>query len=222
MQLQYREKGNRENPKKAVIYLHGYGSNGANLISLTPFLRYDSDTIFIAPSAPFVCDEAYGMADSFQWFSLYDTANPARPRLGAKDILAGANKMLPVINGLIKHVTDKYSLETTDIALVGFSQGTMLALHYALHSDTQLAGILGYSGKLMFMPKNNEIATRNFCLIHGTDDMVVEYSNLEDAHTKLTSLGLEVSQYSCAGLDHSIDEQGIEIGKSFLQATLSQ
>ena len=120
-------------PESMVILLHGLGSNGQDLIDLAPYWA-DAlpNTIFLSPDAPFPCDMApYG----FQWFSLQSRA--------PQDMLGGAKAATSTLQDYIKEMLTKYELPPSKLALVGFSQGTMMSLYVAPRLEERIAGVLG-------------------------------------------------------------------------------
>lgn len=195
--------------KQLVIFLHGLGADGNDLISLSQeFSRTLPDAHFISPNAPFPCDMApFG----YQWFSLQDR-NPEK-------ILAGVKNAAPILNGFIDAKLEELSLGDKDLALVGFSQGTMMSLYVSLRRPESCAGVLGYSGALVGAETMaEEIKSRPpICLLHGTADMVVPYQCMTAAQEIFTKTGIDVECYTCEGLGHGIDMAGIEIGRKFLQ-----
>src|SRR5580704_2118919 len=126
-------------PRRLVILLHGLGADGNDLIGLQQYWgRLVPEAEFISPNAPFPCDMAgYG----FQWFSVQD-----RSREG---VLGGVRAAAPILDAFIDDELEKRGLEEKDAALVGFSQGTMMSLFVGLRRTRPLAGILGYSGRLI-------------------------------------------------------------------------
>lgn len=197
----------------AVILLHGLGADGANLIGIGEVLSSAfPETIFLSPNAPFGFDMMMG--GGYQWFSLTDWS----PRA----MLEGANKAAPILNGFIDEVLAEYKLPDNKLALLGFSQGTMMALHVALRRAKPLAGIVGFSGALI-APEllEKEIKSKpDICLVHGQMDMVVPLPAMNMAATELKKAGLNVTTHIRPFLDHAIDQEGIEIANSFLKSCL--
>src|SRR5437764_5067505 len=147
-------------PRHLVILLHGLGADGNDLIGLQQHWgRLVPEAEFISPNAPFPCDMApYG----YQWFSVQDRTPPA--------VLAGVRAAAPMLDGFIDDELQKRGLDEGDTALVGFSQGTMMALYVGLGRAKPLAGILGYSGRLI-APEllADELRSRPPVLpVHGT------------------------------------------------------
>lgn len=204
---------NGNSPKKLVILLHGLGADGNDLISLAEnWTHLLPDTEFIAPNAPFPCDMApWG----HQWFSLQVFSPEA--------IHQGVVEASQHLNAFIDQALAKRSLSDENLALVGFSQGTMMALHVALRRPQQLAAVLGYSGALAGAETlSSEIKSRPpLYLIHGDQDLVIPIGALFAAEIALTQAGCNVKSLVRAGLAHGIDTKGIEEGGSFLAEALS-
>jgi phospholipase/carboxylesterase len=193
--------------KHLVIFLHGLGSDGNDLISLAPMLPLP-DTQYVSPNAPFPCDMApYG----YQWFSLLDRA--------PQKLLEGARIAAPILNAYIDAQRDRFKLQDADIALVGFSQGTMMALYTALRRPKPLAGVVGFSGALIgeHLIKEEATAKLPICLLHGEEDEVVPFGALAHAEDALKLHGIDVSAHARPDLGHSIDPEGIGIAKGFLK-----
>lgn len=195
-----------EKPKQTVVLLHGYGSNGQDLISLAPYyVAALPHAIFVSPDAPFACEVGFG----FQWFSLEDR----RP----EKYLEGAQTAHPILDQYLDKLLEEYELTNESMALVGFSQGTMMSLYAGLRRKSPIAGVLGYSGALIgadTLP--NEGKTSPVHLIHGESDSVVPVERYHDAKEILEEKGYVVSGHTTPHLEHSIDEAGIESGAKFL------
>lgn len=196
----------RGSVKQLVIFLHGYGSNGDDLIGLAPLMR-DAlpDAQFLSPNAPTPC----GMGGpGFEWFQLMDRSAPAR--------LAGTQAAAPVLDAYITAQCERFGLAERDIALVGFSQGTMMALHVAPRRERALAGVVGFSGMLAGGVDGIR-AKPPICLIHGAYDDVVPFEAMSMAEQALSEAGLTVETHARPHLPHSIDPEGIAIANAFLQ-----
>jgi len=200
-------------PKSLAVLLHGLGSDGNDLIGLAPhWAPLVPDTEFLSPNAPFPCDMApYG----YQWFSLQDRS-PAR-------ILAGVRAAAPMLDGFLDDALKARGLDESRLALVGFSQGTMMSLHVGLRRAKAVAGILGYSGALTGadgLAQEVRSKPRVF-LLHGTADEVVPFAALDAAKRALESVGVRVETLARPGLGHSIDEVGLIRGGEFLRRVLA-
>ena len=194
--------------KQLVIFLHGVGADGNDLIGLAPYFQQVlPDARFISPNAPFPFDMApYG----FQWFSLQDFTEEAR--------LAGADRAAPILNAFIDSELAKDSLSEESLALIGFSQGAMMSLHVGLRREKQLAAIISYSGLLVGKERlESEIKSKPPVLLtHGTVDPVLPFDFLAEAETGLNELGVETVVHARPGLPHGIDEECIRLGQGFL------
>lgn len=209
-----REPLSGETPKQIVVFLHGYGSNGQDLISLAPYWAPAApDAIFISPDAPFPCELGMG----FQWFSLWRTLETAgTPVKNYADFKEGAEKAHQILDNYLDKLLETYELTADKMVLVGFSQGTMMSLYTGLRRDQALAGILGYSGAILDLPEKEPINKPPINLIHGENDSVVPVSAYHDAVKKLRENGYDVSGHTTPGLDHSIDGEGVESGAKFI------
>lgn len=195
-------------PKQLMILLHGWGADGPNLIDLADgFAQVLPDAQFIAPNAPYPCEaNPYG----YQWFSLTDRQ--------PQHMLEGARGAAEILNHFIDEQLKALSLDNSKLALVGFSQGTMVGLHVALRRTPPIAALVGFSGLLLgeeTLPK--EIAARPpVCLIHGEADEVVPFASLKHAANALKVHGVPVSAHPRPFLGHSIDMEGMKIAGEFL------
>jgi phospholipase/carboxylesterase len=199
-------------PRRLVILLHGLGADGNDLIGLQQYWgRLLPDAEFVSPNAPFPCDMApYG----HQWFSVQDRTPEA--------MLAGVRAAAPILDAFIDEELAKRGLTESDTALVGFSQGTMMSLYVGLRRENRVAGILGYSGRLI-APEllASELRARpRTLLIHGTVDPVVPFESLAHAETALKEAGVPVETLACPGIEHSISPDGLERGGRFLREVL--
>lgn len=195
-------------PKQIVLLLHGFGSSGTDMISLAPHWQ-DAlpDTLFLAPHAPQRCG---AMTSGYQWWGLSGLAPSA--------LTAGAASAAPAIDAFIDRKLDQYKLTEADLALVGFSQGTMMALHIGLRRPGAVAAIVGYSGMLTGTADlaNTDFAKPPVLLIHGTADPVVPISALHGAESGLKRLGVPVTTHVSDGVAHSVDPVGLRMGRDFV------
>jgi phospholipase/carboxylesterase len=200
-------------PKRLVILLHGLGADGNDLIGLAPYWApHLPDAEFLSPNAPFPCDMApFG----FQWLSARDPSPEAR--------LAGARAAAGILNDFIDESLEARGLTDSELALVGFSQGAMMSLFVGLRRERPVAGIVGFSGRLI-APQllAEEIRSRPpILLVHGTDDPMVPYSSMAEAETALKAAGVSVETLTCPSIGHSIDGAGLHAGGAFLVRVLS-
>jgi phospholipase/carboxylesterase len=195
-------------PKKIVLLLHGFGSSGTDMISLAPqWQEVLPDTLFLAPHAPQRCAM---IGAGYQWWGLSGFTPSA--------LAAGAASAAPAIDAFIDRKLAQYGLTEADLALVGFSQGTMMALHVALRRPRAVAAIVGYSGMLAgtigFMP--GERPAPPVLLVHGAADPVVPVAALHMSERELKRLGVDVTTHIAAGVGHSVDPAGLRLGRDFV------
>ena len=203
-----REPASGAAARQLVILCHGVGSDGQDLIGLAPyFAKVLPDAKFIAPNAPYAFDMApFG----YQWFSLGDMSMENR--------LRGTQAAAPILDDFIDEQLAVHGLEEKDLALVGFSQGTMVSLHVGLRRAKPLAGIIGYSGMLIGADLlATEIKSRPpVLLMHGDADDVLPPENLNLATTALRAAGVSVRSEMRPGLGHGLDDRCIINGMEFL------
>lgn len=198
-------------PKQLVVLLHGYGSDGRDLIALGQYWR-DSfpDALFVAPNA----HEACGLVPTgYQWFAL----DPER--IGTLAPRAGAEIARPIITQFLDDLWSQTGLGPKDTILVGFSQGAMMALDTGLRLKAPLKGIIAFSG-MVVAPETltEEIASKPpVMLIHGDLDEVVPVAGSKAAHTLLTELGIASRLYIEHGAGHTIAQDGLETAANFLK-----
>lgn len=196
-------------PKQLVIFIHGYGANGQDLIGLAePLGQVLPDAQFVSPDAP---EEVPGYPAGRQWFPL--------TRLSQDELADGVRKAGPVLNQFITEELERYSLTADKLALIGFSQGTMMALHVGLRRDPGPAAIVGFSGALA-APETlvDEFKSKvPVLLAHGEADPVVPHQALDAAAQALQQAGLSVLCHKTPGLQHAIAPEGFQIAAGFLR-----
>jgi phospholipase/carboxylesterase len=187
-------------PKQLVVFLHGRGANGDDLIGLAPAMaQHLPDAMFLSPDAPLSVD---GFSSGLQWF---DSGNR-----DPEHIAAGVRAAAPAIDAYLDHHLAENGLIDADLAIFGFSQGCHMTLHLGLRRQNCPAVLLGFSGSLA-APEAlaDEITVRPpVLLVHGEADDVVPYSSLAIAEAVLKDAGVEVEAVSRPGLGHGIDNEG--------------
>lgn len=203
-------------PSQLVILLHGVGSNGQDLISLAPmFAQHLPQAAFISPDAPFACDMMPpGYPNAYQWFSLQNR-DPST-------MLSGVKSVQPAVEAFIQEQSERFEIPYDKIALVGFSQGTMTSLHLAPRLKEKIAGVLGYSGALLWDEAQDVgvLQKTPIHLIHGQADDVVPVQAWDMAKQVLSAHHFPFSGHTTPNLTHSIDQEGIDSGAVFLKNIL--
>jgi len=197
-----------EPPRKIVLLLHGFGSSGSDMISLAPaWANAMPNALFLAPHAPQHCGM---MGAGYQWWGLSGFAPSA--------LAAGAAAAAPAIDAFIDRKLAQYGLTEADLALVGFSQGTMMALHVGLRRPRGVAAIVGYSGMLAgtLGLGHDALPKPPVLLVHGTADPVVPIAALHMSESELKRLGIDVTTHIAYGVAHSVDPVGLRLGRDFV------
>ncbi|MBL8631211.1 MAG: dienelactone hydrolase family protein [Rhodospirillaceae bacterium] len=214
--------------KSAAIFLHGYGSNGDDLIGLAPFFAQSlPNTVFYSPNAPEKWEG--GFFGGFQWFTLagYDPEALRRNAATAPGIydrmFEGAVKASGFLNSYIDTVMAHHALPASKVALIGFSQGTMMALHVGLRRTEALAAIVGFSGAMVGTAKlPAELKSRPpVLLVHGEADPVVPVEALGEIKKSLSANNVPYDALTVPGLQHGIDPTGANRAAAFLKPKLS-
>jgi phospholipase/carboxylesterase len=149
------------------------------------------------------------MAAGYQWWPLTE--------LSPQALAVGAASAAPAVDAFIDRKLAQYELSEADLTIVGFSQGTMMALHVGLRRPKPVAAIVGYSGMLTGAPelRHAQITKPPVLLVHGSADPVVPVAALHAAEAALGNLGLNVTTHVANGLGHSVDPLGLRLGCEF-------
>jgi len=195
-------------PGHLLILLHGYGADGNDLIGLAPVLApLMPDVVFYAPNAPYPSD---GNPHGYQWFPIA-RGDPAAT-------LAGVRSVAHLVDAFLDEKMAEYGLDESKTCLVGFSQGTMMALHVGLRRAKPLAGIIGFSGMLTG-PEilKDEIKSRPPVLLaHGDSDEMLPHVLSERAVETLQQNGVKVSLHIAKGVGHGINDTALSHAARFL------
>ena len=201
------------NARQLVVFLHGYGANGDDLIEVgRVWQQLLPQAAFVSPHAPEPCPGAPG---GRQWFGLTFRDPNERWR--------GVTSAAPGLERFLDAELARHQLSPAALALVGFSQGTMMALHVGLRRAAAPAAIVGYSGLLVLPPDNNveafaaEIKARPpVLLVHGDQDDLIPPQALFQATQGLAAIGVPVEWHLSTGVGHGIDGEGLRHGGEFL------
>ena len=196
--------------KQLVIFCHGYGADGNDLIGLANYFQQAlPDAFFISPNAPEACPMN---PMGYQWFDF--TSND--PELIWKKV----NDAGEILNKFIDHKLNELNLTDENLSLVGFSQGTMMSLHVGLRRKLKMSSIVGFSGRLIREDTlTDEIRSRPpIYLIHGDQDPMVPFSDTINAAKILKDLNVDVQSHISPNTPHSIAQDGLEIAIKFLSA----
>jgi phospholipase/carboxylesterase len=199
--------------KRLVVFLHGYGADGNDLIDIgRAWQGLLPDTAFVSPHAPRPCGQA---PMGREWFPL-TFRNPDERWIGV-------NAAAPALNQFLDAELARRKLPPSALALVGFSQGTMMALHTGLRRSQPPAAIVGYSG-IFVLPERavpdaiaGEIQSKPpVLLVHGDQDELIPVQALLLGAQGLAALEVPVEWHISPGIGHGIDQEGLRHGGEFL------
>mgnify|MGYP000088180619 FL=1 len=203
--------------RSVVVFLHGYGANGADLLGLAdPLGEHLPDTLFVAPDAP---EDCAGAPMGFQWFPIpwIDGSSEEEAERGMTSAVADLNAFLDAL------MVDEDVLPE-QVVLFGFSQGTMMALHVAPRREDEVAGVVGFSGRLL-APEDlvDDVVVRPpILLVHGDADDVVPVQSLPEAADALQKAGFEdVFAHIMKGTAHGIAPDGLSVALAFMRDKLN-
>jgi len=202
--------------RSVVVFLHGYGANGADLLGLAdPLGEHLPDTLFVAPDAP---ERVAGMPNGFQWFPIpwIDGSSEEESERGMQQAVADLNAYLDAL------MVDEDILPE-QVVLFGFSQGTMMALHVAPRREDEVAGVVAFSGRLL-APEDltDQVVVRPpVLLVHGDADDVVPPQSLQQAAEALQEAGWkDVFAHVMKGTGHGIAPDGLSVALAFMRDKL--
>ncbi|MCY3984710.1 MAG: prolyl oligopeptidase family serine peptidase [Roseovarius sp.] len=202
--------------RSVVVFLHGYGANGQDLLGLGDVLaEHLPDTLFVAPDAP---ETFPGMPFGFQWFPL-PWIDGSSEEVAERGMMASANDLNAFLDALM---VDEDVLPE-QMVLFGFSQGTMMALHVAPRREDEIAGIVAFSGRLL---SPEDLAEEVKCrppvlLLHGDADDVVPPQSMPDAAQALQNAGWDkIYAHVMKGAGHGIAQDGLSVALAFMRDRL--
>lgn len=200
-----------------VVFLHGYGANGADLLGLAdPLGEHLPDTLFVAPDAP---EDCAGSPMGYQWFPI-----PWIDNSSEEEAERGMNAAVEDLNAFLDALMVDEDVLPEQVVLFGFSQGTMMSLHVAPRREDAVAGVVGFSGRLL-SPEllADEVVVRpSILLVHGDADDVVPVQSLPDAADALQKAGFEdVYAHIMKGTAHGIAPDGLSVALAFMRDKLN-
>ena len=202
--------------RSAVVFLHGYGANGADLLGLAdPLADHLPDTLFVAPDAPENCA---GSPFGYQWFPI-----PWIDGSSEEESSRGMQQAVEDLNAFLDALMVDEDLLPEQVCLFGFSQGTMMSLHVAPRREDPVAGIVAFSGRLL-EPEllADELQSRMpILLVHGDQDDVVPVQSLPQAAEALQNAGFsDVYAHVMKGTAHGIAPDGLSVALAFIRDQL--
>ena len=202
--------------RSAVVFLHGYGANGADLLGLAdPLADHLPDTLFIAPDAPENCA---GSPFGYQWFPI-----PWIDGSSEEESSRGMQQAVEDLNAFLDALMVDEDLLPEQVCLFGFSQGTMMSLHVAPRREDPVSGIVAFSGRLL-EPEllADEVQSRMpILLVHGDQDDVVPVQSLPQAAEALQNAGFsDVYAHVMKGTAHGIAPDGLSVALAFIRDQL--
>ncbi len=207
------EPRSRGPARQLVVFLHGYGADGNDLIELgRAWQQLLPEAAFVSPHAPQPCGQA---PMGREWFAM--TLRDPDERWN------GINAAAPVVERFLDTELKRRNLPPGALALVGFSQGTMMALHVGLRRPQGPAAIVGYSGifVLPHQAKPDAVAP-DICarppvlLVHGDRDDLIPVQAIFMTSQALAALAVPVEWHISSGIGHGIDGEGLRHGGEFL------
>lgn len=202
--------------RSVVVFLHGYGANGADLLGLAdPLGEHLPDTLFVAPDAPEACA---GAPAGFQWFPI-----PWIDNSSEEEAERGMQAAVDDLNAFLDALMVDEDVLPEQVVLFGFSQGSMMSLHVGPRREDEVAGIVAFSGRLL-APESlaDEVVVRPpILLVHGDQDDVVPPQSLPEAAQALQDAGFEdVFAHIMKGTGHGIAPDGLSVALAFMRDKL--
>ena len=202
----------KNKPKQIIVLCHGYGGDGKDISSLAVnWQRFLPDAIFLCPNAPEVCNVN---PQGYQWF---DLTTEEEEVILEKSLIAEEK-----LNTFLDQALNNFQLETSNLALVGFSQGSMMSIQVGLKKKEEINCIIGYSGKIINKKNlsDNINSKPKIFLMHGTNDTIVPPTHLLEAKEYLNKCGIKIKTKLFKNCDHKIPVEGSSLGLGFLKKNL--
>ena len=199
-----------------IVFLHGYGADGADLLGLAdPLGPHLPGTVFVAPDAPEPCaNNPFGR----QWFPIPWLDGSSEDAAKASLIQSSAD-----LNAFLDARLAEEGLTPAGLAIIGFSQGTMMALQVLPRRPVPVAGIVAFSGRLL-QPERLEaeaVSKPPVLLVHGDQDPMVPFADMGIAGKALSAAGFETYGHVMKGTGHGIAPDGLSVALSFLKDRLT-
>ncbi len=201
--------------KSLVVFVHGYGADGADLLGLAdPLAPHLPDTVFVAPDAPEPCA---GNPFGYQWFPI-----PWLDGSSEAEAAAGLAASARDLNAFLDARLAEEGLEPGAMALVGFSQGSMISLHVAPRRPVAVAALVAFSGRLLVPERlaREAIVKPPVLLLHGDQDQMVPFEDMALAGDALVKAGFETYGHVMKGTGHGIAPDGLSVALAFLKERL--
>jgi len=202
----------KKKPQQVVVLCHGYGGDGRDISNLAiNWQRFLPESIFLCPNAPEICAvNPHG----YQWF---DLSSDNEEVILEKSLAAEVK-----LNIFLDQALDNFQLDTTNLALVGFSQGCMMGIQVSLKKKRQINCLIGYSGKVINQKHlSDKIKSKpKIFLMHGVDDTIVPPTHLLEAKEYLVAHGLKIKTKMFKNCEHRIPVEGASLGLGFLRKNL--
>ena len=202
----------KNKPKQIIVLCHGYGGDGRDISSLAVhWQRFLPDAIFLCPNAPEVCSVN---PQGYQWF---DLTTEEEGIILEKSLIAEEK-----LNTFLDQALNNFQLETSNLALVGFSQGSMMSIQVGLKKKEEINCLIGYSGKIINKKNlsDNINSKPKIFLMHGLNDTIVPPTHLLEAKEYLNKCGIKIKTKLFKNCEHKIPVEGSSLGLGFLKKNL--
>ena len=207
-----------ERIENIVVMLHGYGSNGNDLIQIAHQWKDNFPKVFFsAPNAPF---KFTGFHQGFMWFDVYPEGIPIdkASKKHQEKVMKDFNKSCDLIKQHIYNLSKEHNVSLSKLFLLGFSQGSMMSIEVGTILNKSIAGIISLSGRIY--SKDFYQRSRKKCpilVVHGDNDNIIPPSRFHETCEILEKSGYNVEKYLMKNMGHSINNDVNEISKSFIK-----
>jgi phospholipase/carboxylesterase len=202
----------KSEPKQIIILCHGYGGDGQDISALAVnWRRFLPDAVFLCPNAPEVCAVN---PNGYQWFDMTEESDE---RALEKSLIAEKK-----LSTFLDQVLNDFQLDIKNLALVGFSQGSMIIMQTALKKKEQINCLVSYSGKIINKQhlSDNIVSKPKIFLMHGNKDTIVSPSHLLESKEFLVQQNLKIKTKLFKNCEHKISVEGSSLGLEFLRKNL--